>query len=75
LGEVAEVKVNDAVSYYSWNIKLLQLYVWAIQSVPFLRLQIQSEFTKLGPSGKATLRLEVTGIAQRLRVTLSITPN
>jgi hypothetical protein len=60
LGEVAKVKVNEAVSYYSWNTKLLQQYVLQIELVPFLRLQIQSEVTKLGPSGKATLRLVVS---------------
>jgi len=60
LGEVAKGKVNEAVSYYSWNTKLLQQYVLEIESVPFLRPQIQSEFTRLGPSGKATLRLVVS---------------
>lgn len=75
MGEVAKVKVNEAVLYYSWNTKLLQQYVWETESDPFLRLQIQSEFTKLGPSGEAALRLEMNGIAQRLRVTLSIMPN
>jgi len=60
LGEVEKVKVNEAVSYYSWNTKLLQQYVLETESVPFLWLQIQPEFTKLGPSGKATLRLVVS---------------
>jgi hypothetical protein len=60
LGKVAKVKVNEAVSYYSWNTKLQQQYVLETELVPFLRQQIQSEFTKLGPSGKATLRLVVS---------------
>jgi hypothetical protein len=60
LGEVEKVKINEAVSYYSWNTKLLQQYILEMELVPFLRLQIQSQFTKLGPSGKATLRLVVS---------------
>jgi len=60
LGEVAKVKVNEAVSYYSWNTNLLQQYALEKELVPFLKLQIQSEFTKLGPSGKATRRLVVS---------------
>jgi hypothetical protein len=55
LGNVAKIRVSKAVSYYSWNKKLLNHYDLGIESVPFLRLQMQSEVTQLGPIGKAIL--------------------